>query len=432
MITKGEIDRLGERIGGAKEVSNGDLELLQEYRQTFQEPLSRVFGFVLAVARKIDKQCIVTYRIKRIDTIIEKLRRFKGNEHGRMALSRMWDIAGCRCILNVSGNDKLYQLQEAILSEFGEDCKINDHVARPRDSGYRSIHIYVKDRQTQKPIEIQLRNRAQHNWATLVEIVDLLYGSKNKELGVNGPLGRFLLLFSKGEAMTEGEFSEMLHTGRKMKVFEKMSKVLTRNYLNIRLQWLRQKQLGCYYVITANKKKSEIETYSTFKEAEVAYYEKYLVNRDSNIVLTHLRNPDFDQISMAYSNYVLAMHAFFDDYRALLAERIIECVRTEHYRRFFSYFRVYNNDVRCHFENMSLEVKSIVKCKADPTISRNQINKWVKEIQYRLSLWSGETKEFLNRLRLVGSSNWFKRRLIINRVKRLAKAASDGFKDASD
>ena len=57
IMTKGEIDRLGRKIGTSSEVAQEDLDKLQEYRQTFQEPISNVFNFVLAVARKIDKQC---------------------------------------------------------------------------------------------------------------------------------------------------------------------------------------------------------------------------------------------------------------------------------------------------------------------------------------------------------------------------------------
>ena len=183
LMTKGDIDRLGERIGASKVVTDTDLEQLQEYRQSFQDSLSRVFSFVLKTARKIDKQCIVTYRVKRIDTIIEKLRRFRENENGEMRLSRMWDIGGCRCILNVENYDKLYLLHDAIIKEFesgGAKCKVTDHIKEPSKSGYTSLHIYVKDKITQKPIEIQIRNKAQHNWATLVEIVDLLYESKKQ------------------------------------------------------------------------------------------------------------------------------------------------------------------------------------------------------------------------------------------------------------
>lgn len=427
-MTKGEIDRLGQKIGASAEVSQEDLNKLQEFRQTFQEPISSVFNFVLGVARKVDKQCIVTYRIKRIDTIVEKLRRFHENPNGKMNLSRMWDIAGCRCILNSTDEDKLYVLLKKMQKEYGRDCKVNDYVAEQKDSGYRSIHIYVKDHQTQKPIEIQIRNKAQHNWATLVEIVDLLFGTKNKERGAESQLGRFLYLYSKAENLTKEEFSEMLKIERKVKVFERMSNVLTRNYLNIRRQWLKQKTKGSYFVITANKNGSEIISFPTFKEAETAYYEKYLANSDSNIVLTHLRMPDFNQISMAYSNYVLAMHAFFDDYRVLVSRKIIMCLKDGFYYKFFKYFKIYTSNVRCHFENLSLEIQSINDCNNDPTISRNQINKWVGEINTRLNLWVKETRVFL---REIGRESWrnpLKRWLVKNRMKQLQKAIAEGQK----
>lgn len=427
-MTKGEIDRLGQKIGASAEVSQEDLNKLQEFRQTFQEPISNVFNFVLGVARKVDKQCIVTYRIKRIDTIVEKLRRFHENPNGKMNLSRMWDIAGCRCILNSTDEDKLYVLLKKMQKEYGRDCKVNDYVAEQKDSGYRSIHIYVKDHQTQKPIEIQIRNKAQHNWATLVEIVDLLFSQKNKERGAESQLGRFLYLYSKAEDLTKEEFSEMLKIERKVKVFERMSNVLTRNYLNIRRQWLKQKTKGSYFVITANKNGSEIISFPTFKEAETAYYEKYLANSDSNIVLTHLRMPDFNQISMAYSNYVLAMHAFFDDYRVLVSRKIIMCLKDGFYYKFFKYFKIYTSNVRCHFENLSLEIQSINDCNNDPTISRNQINKWVGEINTRLNLWVKETRVFL---REIGRESWrnpLKKWLVKNRMKQLQKAIAEGQK----
>lgn len=426
IMTKGEIDRLGRKIGTSSEVAQEDLDKLQEYRQTFQEPISNVFNFVLTVARKIDKQCIVTYRIKRIDTIVEKLRRFNENPNGKMNLSRMWDIAGCRCILNATDGNKLYKLLKKIQNEYGRDCKINDYIASPKESGYRSIHIYVKDKLTQKPIEIQIRNQEQHNWATLVEIVDLLYGTKNKERGATSQLGQFLYLYSKAEDLTEDEFAEMLKIERKVKVFEEMSNVLTRNYLNIRQKWVKQKQKGSYFVITANKRGSDIVSFPTFKEAETAYYEKYLANSDSNIVLTHLRMPDFSQISMAYSNYVLAMHAFFDDYRVLVSQKIIQCVKDGYYFKFFKYFKIYTSNVKCHFENLTLEIQSINACNSDPFISKNQINKWVREVNIRLSLWVRETRIFLGKISIESNSNMIKRWLVKNRIKQLAKAVSDG------
>lgn len=425
-MTNGEIDRLGMRIGASSKVLSDDLTMLQEYRQTFQQPLARVFSFVLNAARKLDKQCIVTYRIKRIDTIIEKLHRFRNNENGEMLLSRMGDIAGCRCIMNAPGIEKLYQLKDAILEAYGDNCKINDRIEKPQSSGYRSLHIYVKDPLTQKTVEIQIRNKTHHNWATLVEIVDLLYGSQNKEQGGKGSLGRFLYLYSKAKDLTREEFSEMLRTERRMKVFERMSRVLTGNYLNIRQQWMQQQQMGNYYVITANKKKSEIQSYPSFESAEAAYYEKYLANLDCNIVLTHLQNPEFKQISMAYSNYILAMHSFFDDYRSLLADRIVESLKSEHYGQFFKLFRIYNDDVRCHFANMSYEVERIEACSHNSMISKIQISKWIREINDRIIQWKEETISFGTKLTYVSESSGLKKWLVKNRINRLARAIQEG------
>lgn len=426
-MTKGEIDRLGQRIQSSKDVSIEDLNMLQEYRQSFQEAVASVFSFVLEVARKIDKQCIVTFRIKRIDTIVKKLKRFEENSYGRMALSRMWDIAGCRCILYAPQDEKLYSLLEKIREEYGPDCKVNDYVISPKSSGYRSIHVYVKDKQSQKPIEIQIRNRNQHNWATLVEIVDLFYETQIKEFGATSSLGRFLYLYSSASSLSDNDFSEMLKTERKMKVFERMSLVLTGNYLHIRRQWITQTRGGNnYFVIIANKKGSQIFSYPSFKEAESAYYSMYLANDDSNIVLTHLSSPIFEQISMAYSNYMLAMHAFFDDYRIMVSKKIIECIRYAEYYKFIKYFRIYTSNVKCHIENLSIEAKDVEICYRDPSISKGQIRKWAREIENRFYHWVNETQDFLTIIKRASYGSLFKRMLVDYQVNRLIKAIKQG------
>lgn len=422
-MTNGEIDRLGERLrlsqGHPKE---DDLALLQEYRKTFQEPVARVFNAVLKRARRIDNKAIVTFRIKRIDTIVEKLIRNQKNANGPMQLSRMWDIAGCRCIINTVEDDKLYALLTEIKEEFGKDSKVNDHIRPPKEDGYRSLHIYVKDVVSSKRIEIQIRSRKQHNWATLVEIVDLIYGSQYKEIGHNGTLGRFLYLYSNAEILSDNEFSEMLKVERDNKVFERMSETISKNYLSIRRQWLKNRSNGSYFVITANKRTgSTIDSYSSFERAESAYYNKYLERRDSNIVLTHIPSSDFNQISIAYSNYILAMHAFFDDYRRLVSKKIIECVKTDSYRQFFRDFSIYVKNIKCYFNNLTNEINEIAKCFGDTDISRNQINKWKKEVKERLLMWAEETRLFFSSLYAASNGKPIYRMIIKNRLKRFAK-----------
>lgn len=98
-------------------------------------------------------------------TILDKLVR-----HPHMELARMHDIGGCRCIL--STQEAVDHMVERIRSQRRWELrdKIWDYVAAPKDDGYRAKHLVaIKD---DLLIEIQLRTRAQHRWAELVERFD--------------------------------------------------------------------------------------------------------------------------------------------------------------------------------------------------------------------------------------------------------------------
>ena len=110
--TNGEYKRLGERIRvNPQNVSNDDLEMLQTLRLSYKELLSEVFSTLVKESKKIDKNSICTYRVKRIESIISKLQRVE-----KMQLNRMSDIAGCRCIMH--SDDKVYSLLSALKQFF--------------------------------------------------------------------------------------------------------------------------------------------------------------------------------------------------------------------------------------------------------------------------------------------------------------------------
>jgi len=232
-MTNGEIDKLGERIKVNGKPSTEDLDLLQEFRKSYKDPLSRVFETLRSFAIKVDKEAIVTFRIKRIDTIIRKLYRFKDKPEGKMLLSRMWDIAGCRCIFNSDDETLIYRLKNAVVKKYG-NFKINDHVNNPKEDGYKSLHIYIQDKIQNKRVEIQIRTTKQHNWATLVEIIDLIYNTKIKEGSKNAELQRFLFLFSKKENLSKDEKNELIKIERKYRIFKLMSEVFSKNYISNR------------------------------------------------------------------------------------------------------------------------------------------------------------------------------------------------------
>ena len=93
--SKGDYKRLSARIRkNPNNIESADYEMLQALRLTYKDSLATVFNTLDRLTHGIDKDCVCTYRIKRIESIISKLLRFSDMEVQRVA-----DIAGCRCIM---------------------------------------------------------------------------------------------------------------------------------------------------------------------------------------------------------------------------------------------------------------------------------------------------------------------------------------------
>ena len=90
IYTKGDYKRLSDRIRkNPSDIASTDYEMLQALRLTYKDSLAIVFNTLDKLAHGIDKDCVCTYRIKRIESIISKLLRFPDMEVQRVA-----DIAG--------------------------------------------------------------------------------------------------------------------------------------------------------------------------------------------------------------------------------------------------------------------------------------------------------------------------------------------------
>jgi hypothetical protein len=95
-----------------------------------------------------------------------------------MQLSQMQDIGGCRAVLSdVKGVYELRELYENSSRIRHQLTREDDYIAQPKPSGYRSVHRiyrYVSDKKgtyNGLRIEMQIRSRLQHAWATAVETV---------------------------------------------------------------------------------------------------------------------------------------------------------------------------------------------------------------------------------------------------------------------
>lgn len=233
-FTKGEIDRLGKSVREQGfDLSDIVLISLQEYRTSHQVPLANVFKLICTIAKSIHHSSIATYRIKRFESIINKLDRYQD-----MRFSRMWDIAGCRIILR--DIKEVYQTIDKISSNKDiEVIKINDYVKNPQEDGYRSIHIYLKHSSSNIIVEVQLRTLENHNWATLVEITDLLYNTRLKEIGDDKELLLFHKLLSEINTIKIEEKYLIIDILKSKNYFKNLSEVFSKNYLVVRKQWLK-------------------------------------------------------------------------------------------------------------------------------------------------------------------------------------------------
>lgn len=309
--TKGDYKRLSERIRKAPEnIAQEDYQMLQDLRITYKSALASIFTALHCAALKIDKDSVCTYRIKRIESIISKLIRFQNMEAQRIA-----DIAGCRCIM--TSNEKVMELYGYLKKEEANLPFIirseNNYIESPKENGYRSMHLNVQTKDTpQKVIEIQLRSLDQHNWATLVEISDVLFQSKLKEFGdkVNPDLYEFHCLLAKQDSeLTLSDKRKISQVSGKYHYLEKLGTLFTENHLNLRAQRnkLKVNRNEPFLLISTDKEgKPELKDFLNFDDAEAAYFEMFLNNPENkNIVLTHFKNTTFDKISIAYSNYLM-------------------------------------------------------------------------------------------------------------------------------
>lgn len=234
--TNGDYKRLSKRIReNPSKISSNDLEMLQTLRLSYKESLAIVFNSLYKVAHKINEDSICTYRIKRIESIISKLLRFKD-----MEVQRASDIAGCRCIMptvdDVIRLVNLIKKQEEKLPFMikGE----NDYISNPKENGYRSVHLNVQLKEGfRKVIEVQIRSLEQHNWATLVEISDVLFSSQLKEYNdkINPELYIFhQILAKKDNHMTLDDKRLLSEISGKYRYLEKIGNVFNQNSIELR------------------------------------------------------------------------------------------------------------------------------------------------------------------------------------------------------
>lgn len=239
----------------------------------------------------------------------------------------MEDLAGCRCIL--SSRQSIPRLVEAIKKRLNV-TRERDYITDTPSTGYKSYHLTIQDDNNSRlKLEIQLRSRVHHNWATLVEITDQVLGTKIKENHDNPDLMEFHRLFSKSESeITIEDKKCLLKIADKYDYVARIGQLFIKNNREMRSLYneINSTTDAFFLVETDNQKLNTFAHFSDFREAEEAYIKRYAElskdsNSSANLLLFHTPQPDFDTISMAYSNYFLTYNELF--YRLILYRREI-------------------------------------------------------------------------------------------------------------
>lgn len=158
-------------------------ELASRWRLCHAYPINTFQATLRSKLKQSYHKSNVGQRLKRMPTIIDKLLRYPA-----MKLTTMQDIAGVRAILpNVALAEKLadeYRNSKNLSHTLVDE---RDYIAFPRDEdGYRSIHLIYRYKNTRNPdydglkVELQIRSRLQHIWATAVETMGTFLGQALK------------------------------------------------------------------------------------------------------------------------------------------------------------------------------------------------------------------------------------------------------------
>lgn len=163
MLSRSQVDKIGEQLRRG-DVDASALTKLSEYQTEFNDAYSYVERLLTT-----KMYLTITGRpAKSTLSIIEKLRRIKSR------LSQIQDISGCRAIV------PSLEDQEEVIRKATEwfPYVVVDDKRIESTHGYRAVHLLVTHRG--KCVEVQVRTRIQHFWATISEKLSDTYGQEIK------------------------------------------------------------------------------------------------------------------------------------------------------------------------------------------------------------------------------------------------------------
>ncbi len=199
-VSKASVKRAGKAIS-KNSATAADYVLVDQWRAAHGYVINTFQSWFKGHIARRSQDVEFAQRLKRKKTVIDKLKRQKSDGQPLISdLASMHDFAGCRMIFNTVNdlvNFRKYMHSSNVMRnvkhELRHESDKYNYIESPKSTGYRGIHdVYQhfprghRDTpSTSRPwdglmVEVQYRTRAQHAWATAVEISDILDNERTK------------------------------------------------------------------------------------------------------------------------------------------------------------------------------------------------------------------------------------------------------------
>lgn len=358
-----------------KAVTDEDLSFVQDFRLTFKDELIRNFKIIEGLADRAGSDTICSFRLKRIESILSKLKREK-----TMKLTTMGDIAGCRIIVY---REAAIPVTIELLEKIYNVKKIKDYFFNgSKSDGYKGYHLYVQSRNSNKTFEIQIRTIHSHRWASMVEIIDNIFSKKIKEGEKHYKLNRFLKLLSDKRTLSIEEKKELIDIDYKVGLIQNLSKTFIKNNTNIRKQWLElsseKHEYYLFKIVENNDLNVYIEGFNDSKSAESKYFIESQLDK-VNCVIAKIQKPTFKRVCTAYSSYTLNGHEYIDDWFDFMLEILKNQNNLINKNDFEFYKSLLNQNIDFQFELITEELDGVISVK-NSLFVEDELKEWKLDI----------------------------------------------------
>ncbi|MEH2248190.1 RelA/SpoT domain-containing protein [Nostoc sp.] len=339
--SKKAVSRAGDNLINLESSEKENLEALDivsNWRSSYTFPLHILASLLRSKVKNVERNAIITQRLKRIPSILDKLKRYPS-----MRLHTMQDIGGCRVVL--SDVKKVNTLRNLLLNSRtkNELVKETDYIKNPKTSGYRGIHLIYKYKGKKDEIyngytiEIQVRTNIQHSWATAVEVTGTflkqsLKSGKGSEKWLHFfELVSLLLAFLENclpETITNERLKEIKNEVNILVAELEVFKKLQAFSVSTRLINDAVSRDDCgYFLILLNIDKQQVQIWS-YKEKYLSkatedyinFEKKYKDTKEVDIVLVNAKS--IKTLKKAYPNYFADSKEFLDKLNEALAKEI--------------------------------------------------------------------------------------------------------------